>query len=95
MLAAWLLLLGSSGLAAYSAEIEHGLENVQLGDNIPPVGDDHGCAGHLSAHLAAVPMAGGLDTFALAKYLALPASEVPGAYLFFDPLYPPPKLLLA
>lgn len=97
-LCAWLLLLAGGYAAAFSAGMQHDLESVQVGNDAPPKAhgaSEHGCAGHLAAHLLAVPDNGEAQ---VSEPRALPLFPSPcraGAYLLHDPFYPPPKLLLA
>lgn len=94
-LSAWLLVLGSGNAAAFSAEIEHAMEYVQLDGGTPPVDDGHGCAGHLSAHLLAVSDGHEVPFSEARKSAPVPHPDLPGAYLLAEPFYSPPKLLLA
>ena len=97
-LSAWLLVLGSGYAAASSGEAQHELEWVQAAAQPSGEGgaaDLHGCAGHFSAHLLALPQdacALLADSCVASPFLQLDAglaSVVP------DRFSPPPKISLA
>jgi hypothetical protein len=94
-LSAWLLILGSGNAAAFSAEIEHAVEYVQLEGGNPSAEDGHGCAGHLSAHLLALSEGCEAQLSETCNTPPVPHPDLRGAYLLPDPFYSPPKLSLA
>lgn len=97
-LSAWLFLLGSVYAPAFSDEVEHDLAFVQVGDGGLTKGHDaadHGCAGHLSAHLVGIHRHASVEASQPRKVSLLSRQDVFGVSLASDPFLPPPKLFLA
>lgn len=97
-LCAWLFALGSGVSAAFGAEIQHGLQCVELADEAPAKGDaacGHGCAGHLSAHLAAIGAEAPAASTPGARATRHPHAGMPDIGESSSRLSRPPKDLLA